>query len=127
MITIKGEHYYSDNVRPAFERQFSDMEELYQYLSEKLPYGKETLELPWCNEDGTIKAPGSYSALLRFKCKDGGMRPDTYETISLIEENSSILFSSGAFTGGKGHVGTRVAELFARLESYKKEAYNFGD
>ena len=126
-IKCKGYIYYSDNHCPNWEKMFPDMDALKKFLTVELPYGKEGLELPsWKN--GKLDVPGSMSAEIQFRISDSSFsRPAVYKQISLIEENGVILFSSGHFTGGEGHIGKRVADLLKELETFKKSNYNFGD
>lgn len=126
MITIRGEHYRTDYDRNSFMRPFDSMESLYKYLSEELPYGKKSLNLPARDEKGNISCPGSFNSCINFLKEDNGRYP-LLECIFLIEENGVILFSSGKLTSSIGHVGKRVSELFSRLEAYQTTEYNFGD
>ena len=59
MIIVKGEHYETDDNRSAFKKDFNDIDSLFRYLTDDLPYGKDTLQLPWLDADGSIKVPRS--------------------------------------------------------------------
>ena len=125
MIIVKGEDYETDYNRPAFKKSFESMEELYAFLTKDLPYGKETLELPWLDKEGNIKVPRSMSAAIRFKIAD--RRYPVTECIFQIEENGKILFSDGSLTDGRAQIGSRVRELLVSLERFKKADYDFAD
>jgi len=97
-----------------------------KFLTEDLPYGKESLKLPDMKE-GRLCVPGSMSAELQFKISDSPNRPAVYRQVSIIEENGVILFSSGSLTDKQGHIGKRVLELFEELKIFKESSYAFGD
>lgn len=125
MIIIKGEDYETDYNRPAFKKSFESIEELYTFLTSDLPYGKETLELPWLDKEGNIKVPRSMSAAIRYKIAD--RRYPVTECIFQIEEDGKNLFSDGSLTDGRAHIGSRVRELLVSLERFKKDDYDFAD
>lgn len=127
MIKIKGELYRTELDKRRFEREFDRIESLFKYLSDELPYGKKSLELPWIDKTtGLISAPCSFSAAIRFKKEDSGRYPMT-ECIYQIEENGKILFSDGTLTGGQAHIGSRISEMFEALEEYKNAGFPFAD
>lgn len=125
-ISCKGYTYYSDANSPVWEKSFPDLESLKRFLTNELPYGKEGLELPSL-KDGKLCVPGSMSAEIRFKVSDSFNRPAVYTQVSLIKEGDVILFSSGHYTGGEGHIGKRAAVLLDELQAFKESKYNFGD
>ena len=125
MIIVKGEHYETDDNRSAFKKDFNDIDSLFRYLTDDLPYGKDTLQVPWLDADGSIKVPRSMSACIRFKVADRRYPVD--ECVFLIEENGKILFSDGTLTGGQAHIGKRAKDLLDKLDAFKKSEYAFGD
>ena len=38
MIIVKGEHYETDDNRSAFKKDFNDIDSLFRYLTDDLPY-----------------------------------------------------------------------------------------
>jgi len=66
-----------------------------KFLTEDLPYGKESLKLPDMKE-GRLCVPGSMSAELQFKISDSPNRPAVYRQVDYLESTESYAVETAA-------------------------------
>ncbi len=121
MITVKGLKYKER----VFEKKFKDLEQLLSFIKHDA-IGKECIRLPVLNDDGTLEQllGGCYTNSTLYY--HGTASPMGIRLIT-DDDTGKILFSSGYFTDGKGHVSTPMREMLEDLEEWTKEEYEFAD
>ena len=129
MITIKGFRYYNDSNCPKVEKQFENLGQL-SYFIQQNALGKKKIHFPAQNDDGNFNQDfaGTFSGQLSFDDEVRYTTANISMHIELVKDSDGkILFSSGTYTDGKGHISTAMKEMLASLKAWSKEEYAFAE
>ena len=128
MIKVKGFDYYNDSNMPVFEKEFNNLGHLSAYIQENA-LGKKKIYMPAHESDGSFNQAYSncFSGNIRWIIKRRLDNGDVSRHIELITENGKILFSSGTYTDGRGHISNAVKQFIADLEYWISKNYDFAE
>ena len=126
MITVKGFRYYDDYNRPTYTKEFLSMTEFEKWL-QTAAVDKKKIHLPPQDTNGDYdqRWAGSFSGHLSFVDERRGHLPSVSCHVCTVEKDGMIIFSSGDYTGGKGHISSKMKETLSRLRAYINAEYNF--
>lgn len=126
MIKIKGYRHYDDYNEFKYVKEFSSTDDFEKWIQDTA-INKKRIHLPAQNANGDFEQQyaRSFSSHLSFIDENRSQLPSVSNHVCLIEKDGAIIFSSGDYTDGKGHISSEMKIILDHLKTYIAADYNF--